>query len=128
MRASEEARLASRVTRTREQRERAAVITAAPESLPDQLRRRQVRYAAMMGLRLVCLLGAALVVAAEVPYAMVWVAVFVVGMVALPWMAVLIANDRPPKKDLFSSRLHSGHPDPARALPSRPEDSRVIDL
>jgi len=108
-------------------REPVPVITAAEESLPDQLRRRQVRYATMMGLRLACLLAAALVVAAEVPYAMVWVAVFIVGMVALPWMAVLIANDRPPRKDSQFSARFRGHPDPARALPSRPEDSRVID-
>lgn len=119
--------MAIRVARTHDHREPVAVITAAEVSLPEQLRRRQIRYTAMMAGRLACLLAAAVVVAAELPYAMVWVGLFIVGMVALPWMAVLIANDRPPKRDRFTARV-GGHPDPARALPSRPEDSRVIDL
>ena len=46
--------------------------------------------------------------------------------VALPWMAVLIANDRPPKKAL---KVHwfGGHPNPERAITSSSGDSRVIE-
>ena len=104
--------------RTRDRREPVrAVITEAEESIPDQLRRREIRYAAMMGLRAVCVLVAVLVTAAKVPYAMVWVSLCLVGMILLPWIAVLVANDRPPKKSSqFRSHL-GGHPAPERALP-----------
>ncbi|HEY3479238.1 MAG TPA: DUF3099 domain-containing protein [Streptomyces sp.] len=53
-------------------------------------------------------------------------AIFVVGAVALPWMAVLIANDRPPKKALKVHRF-GGHPDPDRAITSSTGDSHVIE-
>jgi Flp pilus assembly protein TadB len=106
------------VRRSRERRQPVrAVITEAEESIPDQLRRREIRYAAMMGLRAVCVLVAVLVTAAKVPYAMVWVSLCLVGMILLPWIAVLVANDRPPKKSSqFRSHL-GGHPAPERALP-----------
>jgi Flp pilus assembly protein TadB len=106
------------VRRIRERRQPVrAVITEAEESIPDQLRRREIRYAAMMGLRAVCVLVAVLVTAAKVPYAMVWVSLCLVGMILLPWIAVLVANDRPPKKSSqFRSHL-GGHPAPERALP-----------
>jgi Flp pilus assembly protein TadB len=76
-----------------------AVITEASESLPDQLRRRQVRYAVMMGLRVVCLLAGVAVVSLHLPWTPLWLALCLVGMVALPWMAVIIANDRPPREE-----------------------------
>ena len=48
----------------------------------------------MMGLRVVCLLGAVLTYGFSL-----WLAIaFIVGGAALPWCAVLIANDGPPKK------------------------------
>ena len=94
-----------------------AVITEAEESIPDQLRRREKRYAVMMGLRALCLVAAVLVSASHVPLRMLWVGLCIVGMVVLPWMAVLVANDRPPKKSSqFRSHL-GGHPAPERALP-----------
>jgi Flp pilus assembly protein TadB len=105
-----------------------AVITEAQESLPDQLHRRQVRYITMMSLRVVCLVAAVIVVSLHPPYAMVWVTVCIVGMVLLPWMAVLIANDRPPRKESeFRSRLHRR---PAEALPAsepEPAEPHVIE-
>ncbi|MCW2566630.1 MAG: hypothetical protein JWN54_727 [Mycobacterium sp.] len=94
-----------------------AVITEAEESIPDQLRRREKRYAVMMGLRALCLVAAVLVSASHVPLRMLWVGLCIVGMVVLPWMAVLVANDRLPKKSSqFRSHL-GGHPAPERALP-----------
>jgi len=102
------------------------VITEAQESPQAQLKSRQIKYAVMMGIRAVCLLIAALVVGLEVPYAALWAGICMVGMVALPWMAVLIANDRPPKKaSRFTTRLRGGEPDP-RALPS-PREDRIVD-
>jgi Flp pilus assembly protein TadB len=93
------------------------VITEAEESIPDQLRRREKRYAVMMGLRALCLVLAVLVSASHLPFRMLWVGVCIVGMVVLPWMAVLVANDRLPKKSSqFRSHL-GGHPRPDRALP-----------
>lgn len=102
------------------------VVTEAKESLPDQLRRREIRYVVMMGLRVVCLLAAVIVFALQVPLAPLWVGLCLVGMVALPWMAVLIANDRPPKKaSQFRNRLR-GHPAPDRAITSGQSTSDVV--
>jgi Flp pilus assembly protein TadB len=106
------------VKKTRDGREPVrAVITEAEESIPQQLRRREIRYAWMMGLRAVCVVAAVLITTAEVPYAMVWVGVCIVGMVVLPWAAVLVANDRLPKKESRFSAHFGGHPAPERALP-----------
>ncbi|WP_222853521.1 DUF3099 domain-containing protein [Fodinicola acaciae] len=102
------------------------VITEAKESLPDQLRRREIRYVVMMGLRVVCLLAAVIVFALQVPLTPLWVALCLVGMVALPWMAVLIANDRPPKQaSRFRNRLH-GHPAPDRAITSGESTDGIV--
>lgn len=102
------------------------VITEARESPQAQLRSRQRKYITMMGLRLVCLVLAAVAVMLEVPHALVWVGVCIVGMVALPWMAVIIANDRPPKEaSKFTSRLRR-EPPASPALPPAPEN-RTID-
>jgi Flp pilus assembly protein TadB len=91
------------------------VITEASESPRAQLRRREITYVVMMGVRALCLAGATLVVGLRVPNALAWAALFIVGMVLLPWMAVLIANDRPPKKaSRFTTRLHRQAP---KALP-----------
>ncbi|HEY5878050.1 MAG TPA: DUF3099 domain-containing protein [Nakamurella sp.] len=71
----------------------AAVITAAEPSYDDQLRSRRTRYSIMMGLRVPCL------VAAAVLYQTPWLAITIAALsIPLPWMAVLIANDRPAQK------------------------------
>jgi hypothetical protein len=102
------------VVSTFRERHSPVVITEAQESPQMQLRRRQRKYAVMMSLRVVCLAIATLLVGLEVPHALAWAALAIVGMVALPWMAVLIANDRPPRKaSTFTSRLRrreSGEP------------------
>jgi Flp pilus assembly protein TadB len=113
-----------RKTRARREPVR-AVITEAEESIPAQLRRREIRYAWMMGLRAVCIVAAVLITTADVPYAMVWVGLCILGMILLPWMAVLVANDRLPKKDSRFSAHFGGHPAPERALPPA---NPVIDL
>jgi hypothetical protein len=110
------------VSRFRSHRQSPVVITEVEPSPAQQLRTRQIKYAVMMGIRAVCLIVAAIVVSMKVPYAMVWVGICIVGMVALPWMAVIIANDRPPKKSSrFTTRLHRTRPDQP-ALPPSPED------
>jgi Protein of unknown function (DUF3099) len=97
------------------------LITEAQPSLDEQLSARRTKYLIMMSTRIVCLVLAATF------YHTPWLlAVFVAGAVALPWMAVLIANDRPPKKALKVHRF-GGHPNPGRAITSSSGDSRVIE-
>ncbi|HEV2087802.1 MAG TPA: DUF3099 domain-containing protein [Cryptosporangiaceae bacterium] len=106
----------------RARRPQVPVITGAEKSPQAQLRERQIRYAALMGLRVVCLVIAAVLVSLRVPYVFWWILLLTGGMVLFPWMAVLIANDRPPKRgSRFSSRLHRAQPaDPPAAGPALP--------
>jgi len=98
------------------------VITGAEPSEADQLHSRQTRYLLMMGLRLVCLLTAAVAYSQRVTWL---IPICIVGMVVLPWMAVLIANDRPPLKPSRFRRLQPGPPD-ERAIEG-PQPGRIID-
>jgi hypothetical protein len=69
------------------------LITDAARSYEEELRTRKRRYALMMGMRLPCM------VLAAVFYQTPWLAVaLLVLSIPLPWMAVLIANDRLPRK------------------------------
>lgn len=86
------------------QRRRVELITDVPETPEVQFRRRRRQYLLMMGLRIALLILAAVLVSAGVPHALWWVGLCIVGMVALPWMAVLIANDRPPRQRSRFSR------------------------
>jgi hypothetical protein len=95
------------------------VITTARESNDDAYDRRRKRYAIMMGLRALCVIGAALTYHVSALLA----AAFVVGGLVLPWCAVIIANDRPP---LPKSQRMPFHPDTTeRALPG--DDDRTVD-
>lgn len=75
------------------------LITDASRSPADQLHSRQVRYVVMMGIRAVCLILGAVLVSVKAPMLWLWLPLCAVGMVLLPWLAVLIANDRPPKDE-----------------------------
>ena len=97
------------------------LITEAEPSLDDQLAARRRKYGIMMGIRAVCL------VLAAVFYRTWWLlAIFIAAGVVLPWMAVLIANDRPPKKARRINR-YGGHPVPGRAIAAPPGEERVIE-
>jgi hypothetical protein len=75
------------------------LITEAAPSFDDEHAARRRKYAIMMGLRIPCL------ILAGIFYQTWWLAVlFVLVSVPLPWMAVLIANDRPPRKAEHVSR------------------------
>jgi Flp pilus assembly protein TadB len=105
------------------------VITDAEPSQDDQLRKRQIRYLIMMSIRAVCLVLAAVLVSVRAPLLPLWITLCVVAMVLLPWLAVLLANDRPPKEQYrLSHRLHSARtPEPApNTLAAKPEPT-VID-
>jgi hypothetical protein len=101
----------------RPRRPEPVLITEAEPSLAEQHAFRKKRYAITMGIRIVCLVLAALL------YKIVWLMLIlaILGTV-LPWIAVVMANDRPPKKRLHVNR-YDARPD--RALESRP--THVID-
>jgi len=71
------------------------LITDAARSQDDQFRSRKIRYATMMGLRTACLIAGTILISTRPPLLPVWLILCAVGMVVLPWAAVLIANDRP---------------------------------
>jgi DUF3099 family protein len=76
------------------------LITEAAPSFDDEHAARKRKYMVMMGLRFPCL------ILAGVFYHTWWLALlFVVLSIPLPWVAVLIANDRPPRKAEQVSRF-----------------------
>ncbi|RKT69688.1 DUF3099 family protein [Saccharothrix variisporea] len=92
------------------------LITEAAPSYEEQHAARKRKYAIMMGARIPCL------ALAMVFYQTWWLALlFLVLSVPLPWMAVLIANDRPPRKSEKANRFVKEH----RALEAR--NHQVID-
>ncbi|MCV2488099.1 DUF3099 domain-containing protein [Geodermatophilus sp. YIM 151500] len=96
----------------------ALLITEAEPGLDDQHAARKKRYAITMAIRAVS------VALAAVFYQTVWLMViFAVLGIVLPWIAVIMANDRPPKQKLAAHRYEAR---PERTLEARP--SRVIDM
>jgi Flp pilus assembly protein TadB len=104
----------------RSQVDQPALITSAPQNSDDEFDHRKKKYAIMMATRAVCVIAAASTYRVSIILALA----FVVAGAVLPWCAVLIANDRPPKR----RRAALGHVSvPAeRGLP-RGSDERVVD-
>ena len=97
------------------------LITEAQPSQEAQFRRRRRKYVIMMSTRTVCIILAA------ATYHIWWLlTIFIIGAAVLPWMAVIIANDRAPRKARRVNR-YAGRPDPARALEAPSGERRVID-
>ena len=93
------------------------LITEAEPSLAEQHAARKKRYALTMGVRIV------FIVLAAAFYQIVWLMlIFAILGTVLPWIAVIMATDRPPKKKLHVNR-YDARPD--RVLESRPR--HVID-
>lgn len=85
------------------------------------MRSREIRYVLMMSLRVVSLLVAAILVGVHAPLLWLWLPICLFGMAVLPWLAVIIANDRPPKERYqLANRLRRHQP---RALPPAPPDA-----
>jgi hypothetical protein len=102
----------------RPRRPEPVVITEAAPSMAEQHRARKKRYTITMAFRTVCLILAA------VSYHIVWLmAIFVALMVVLPGIAVIMANDGPPKKRVTIQRP----PPPADRILEGPQPARVID-
>ena len=102
-------------------------ITDAAPSQAQQLRYRELRYVLMMSIRAVCLVMVVVLVSLHVPLLWLWVPILAIGMVVIPWLAVILANDRAPKQ------RHQPMNQPARpqhALTSggNEEPPRVIDI
>lgn len=95
------------------------LITTAPESSDDEFDKRRRKYLIMMAGRALCVIGAASTYRISLLLALA----FVVGGAVLPWCAVLIANDRPPKKR--AKRIAYGVAGVERALPG--ESDRTVD-
>lgn len=96
------------------------MITSAPQNTGDEYDRRRKKYAIMMSLRALAVLGAALTYQVSVGLALA----FGIAGIVLPWCAVIIANDRPAKKRHAHLGYVQSHPE--RALPPG-DDGRVVD-
>ncbi len=106
------------------------LITDASRSQDDQLTSRQKRYVLMMGIRVACLVVGAVLVGVKAPLLWLWLPLLGLGMVLIPWLAVLLANDRPPKQQhRLTNKLHSRYRDdtPPRALPAEQRPHKIID-
>jgi hypothetical protein len=109
---------------------RPVLITDAQRSLDDQLRTRQIRYVTMMATRVVFLIIGGVLISARAPLLWLWLILCAAGMTVLPWLAVILANDRPPKeKYRLSHRLRSRQSEEpsSRALPAEPPKAPTID-
>ena len=81
------------------------LITDAAVSYEDELRIRKHRYKVMMGMRI------PLMVLAAFFYQIPWLAVgLLVLSIPLPWIAVLVANDRLPRKAEEVNRFKGDRP------------------
>jgi hypothetical protein len=104
------------------------VITNAQRSPRDQLRTREIRYLIMMSIRAVCLVAAAVLVSVRPPLLGLWLVICGIGMVFIPWLAVILANIGLPKEQhRLTNRLHRHTvTEQPNALPSA-TPPRVID-
>jgi hypothetical protein len=97
------------------------LITEARRSLDDDFNSRRKKYLIMMLTRALCIIGAASTFQISG-----WLAAaFVVAALILPWVAVLIANDRAPKEAVRFRRFltpHRSQHELSAAHPARPAD------
>ncbi|WP_083864972.1 DUF3099 domain-containing protein [Nocardia brevicatena] len=90
------------------------LITEAEPSLEDQRRARVRRYTIIMAFRIPCLVLAAIAYSA---FGSALLSILIIlASIPLPWIAVLIANDRPPRRKDEPSRWDR----PRRAIEATP--------
>ena len=112
--------MASSQQPARSRRPEPVLITEAAPSLSEQHAARKRRYVLTMAVRAVGL------VLAAVFYQVLWLAIiFAILGTVLPWVAVMMANDRPPKKKLDVNRYTPPRPDRILENPARP--GRIIE-
>jgi hypothetical protein len=96
------------------------LITEAKPSYDEEYSARRKKYAIMMLMRLPLLIGAGFAYQFSV-----WLALaLVVASIPLPWMAVLIANERPVRKAESVSRYR---PRPGRQSSLEAREHQVVD-
>ena len=96
------------------------LITDAAPSMAEEHAARKKRYVLTMAIRAVSL------VLAAVFYHTLWLALMFAALgVVLPWIAVIMANDGPPKKKLDVNRYRPPRPDRVLGNPTRSD--RIID-
>ncbi len=84
-------------------RHQATLVTGAALSRDEEFRSRKKRYVITMSMRIVLLIAAALLVRWSL-----WAALVIAFIsVVLPWVAVVMANDGPPKN---SKKFRAMHP------------------
>ncbi|TDB80872.1 MULTISPECIES: DUF3099 domain-containing protein [unclassified Micromonospora] len=106
------------------------LITDAARSQDDQLTSRQKRYVLMMGVRVACVIVGAILVGAQAPLLWLWLPLVALGMILIPWLAVLLANDRPPKEQhRLAGRFQPRSRDetPPMSLAAEEHPHKVID-
>jgi hypothetical protein len=109
---------------------RPILITDASRSQGDQLHSRQVRYVVMMSVRAACIIAGAILISVKAPLLWLWLPLCGIGMILIPWLAVLLANDRPPKEQhRLGARWRHQHRDetPPRSLTAEERPHRTID-
>ncbi|MGY1822142.1 DUF3099 domain-containing protein [Geodermatophilus sp. SYSU D00079] len=112
--------MASSQQPARSHRPQPVLITEAAPSRAELHAARKRRYVLTMAVRAVAL------VLAAVFYQTLWLAlVFALLGTVLPWVAVMMANDEPPKKKLDVNRYAPPRPDRVLENPARP--GRVIE-
>ncbi len=93
------------------------LITEAQPSLEDQHRSRVRRYTIIMAFRIPCLVLAAI---AYSTFSSALLSILIIAVsIPLPWIAVLIANDRPPRRKDEPSRWDERR----TALEARPHNA-----
>lgn len=75
----------------------------------------------MMLIRAACVIIFAVLITTRPPLLWVWLVLTGAGAVVIPWLAVILANDRPPKEKYrhFHKRDHAAPAPPS--LPAQPE-------
>ncbi|WP_329007981.1 DUF3099 domain-containing protein [Micromonospora rifamycinica] len=107
------------------------LITDASRSQDDQLTSRQKRYVLMMGIRVACVIAGAILVGVQAPLLWLWLPLVALGMILIPWLAVLLANDRPPKEEhRLANRFQPRRRDdtPPMSLTAEERPHRIIDV
>ncbi len=112
--------MASSQPPARSRRPEPVLITEAAPSRAEQHAARKRRYVLTMAVR-----GVSLVLAAAF-YQTLWLALIFAALgTVLPWVAVMMANDEPPKKRQQVNRYVPPRPDRILENPVRPD--RVIE-
>lgn len=110
-------------TRSRRHDRTPVLITAAPRSPAEEFAARRRRYSLIMGMRIPCLVLAGIV---GIGFGLTGLAaVLVVASVPLPWIAVLIANDGPPRTP---AKVARNLPQATTPSPAMIEAPIVIDM